>query len=193
MADKNTAQAAADQPGPVLKDPVAATASGAAPVAALVAEAPKPRPPMKPLLENRMTPREQRQNEWIVFAEKGTPISDLLNRDFWAHCAGRLRDSDKICVMADDRSYYVELVVFRVAGNWAVTRIFGEPIIADPGELPSIDIDYEAFELGLQQGWGVRSRKTGAVIKGDGTLRTQDEANAWLRNWLIAVRNKTAA
>jgi hypothetical protein len=146
-------------------------------------------PKLKPLNETTFHGREFRQNCWVAFVEKTITPDDLLDRDFWANVAAKLRAPDKVVVMREDRAWYREMVVFQVANTWAVLRPIGDVVYAAGvrgGPLPRPEDDYEVTDLGLNKMWGVTSRKTGQVLKGDGTLKTRESAEAWLRDWIKA-------
>jgi len=156
-------------------------------------EAAKPAPfdqrKIKPLNENTFHGREFRQNCWVAFVEKTINPEDLLDRDFWANVASKLRAPDKIVIMREDRAWYREVIVFQVANTWAVVRPIGEVVYAagiKGGPLPRAEDDYEVQDLGLNKMWGITSRKTGQILKGDGTLKTREAAEAWLRDWIKA-------
>lgn len=204
MADAKTAtkeheHAAQHQSQPEAPPPAPVVA--AAPSQAPVIAAPAPTGPvlaasaMQPRLlnETRFYGREFRQAEWLVIAEKGTTIEDLNRKEFWANVAQKLREPDKICVIAEDRSFYAEFVVFVAAHNWALVRPFGEPVYLEKAQFPAPEEDYEIQDDGLQNRWIVVEKRTGRVIKGDGTLMTRQAAENWRRQWLQATRNPRAA
>ena len=171
-----------------------AAASPSPPAAAPSLELVKREVPMKPLNEMRFTGLEFKQNQWAAFVEKGTTIEHLLTREFWANNAAKLRPFDKIVVMTDDRRLYVELVVFAVGANWAQVRVHGQPIIVtDAIARSGVADDFAVEDLGLQLGWGVIRKSDNRIVKGDGTLKTEDAARAWLREYLASIGRRTAA
>lgn len=148
----------------------------------------------KPLQEGRMELREFRQNVWCVFAPPGTTVEDLLNKDFWAHCAIKFNPMAKICVMTDDKRLYVELIVTTVGSAWAQVHVLGTPLVI--GELASRDSiadDYRIEDGGLHKKWIVVRKSDGAEIKSDGTLKTPEQAQSWLRDFLNSQGRRIAA
>lgn len=201
MADAKTAtkeheHAAQHQSQPEAQPPapVVAAAPSQAPVIAAPAAAPVlAAQALKPLNEMRFYGPGEKQNIWMAYPERGTKIGDLFERGYWAHVARKLRDGDKICMLAEDRSYYVEGIVFMADQNWAFVRQHGDPIFLEKTAMPTPESDYEIQDGGLQDRWCVIEKKTGRIIKGDGTLQTRFAAEAWLRSWLQATRNPRAA
>ena len=187
-SDQPTAEADKAPGAPASPSPSPAV-SAAPPLESVKREA-----PMKPLNEMRFTGLEFKQNQWAAFVEKGTTIEHLLTREFWANNAGKLRPFDKIVVMTDDRRLYVELVVFAVGANWAQVRVHGQPIIVtDAVARSGVADDFSVEDLGLQLGWGVIRKSDGRIVKGDSTLKTEDQARAWLREYLGSIGRRTAA
>lgn len=154
---------------------------------------PARRAPMAPLNEMRFGQREFQQNEWFAIADKGTTIEDLLSRDYWANNAAKLRPKDKIAVMTEDRRMYVELIVFVTGTNWAEVRVLGTPIIVDNLSARSgAASDFDIVDGGLARKWMIVRRSDGRVVKGDGTLQTEDAARAWLREFLQSLGHRAA-
>lgn len=155
---------------------------------------PMPARKFKPLQEGRMELREFKQNVWAVFAPAGTTVEDLLNRDFWAHCAIKFSPMNKICVMTDDKRLYVELIVTTVGSAWAQVHVLGIPlIIGDVASNGSIADDYRIEDGGLHKKWIVVRKSDGAEIKSDGTLKTPEQAQSWLRDFLNSQGRRIAA
>ena len=157
-------------------------------------EMPKRPAPMKQLDEMRFVGREFKQNEWFVTAEKGTTIEHLLMPEYWANNAGKLRPRDKIAVMTEDSRLYLELIVFTVGSNWAQVRVLGQPItVSEAVSRSSVADDFEVKYLGLHLEWGIIRKSDGRVVKGDSTLKTEDAARAWLREYLQSIGRRSAA
>jgi hypothetical protein len=158
------------------------------PVALEIAEKIVPghdRPPSKPLEERHFHPREIKQNEWLVHLDQTVTVNDLLEKKFWGTVALKLRRGDKIVCMSEDGRLYVELVVFGCGMNWAEVRVFGEPIVVPRAVAAGGPAsDYEVRYLGLIKEWGVVDSTTGRVVKGDGSLKTEDAARAWLAEFV---------
>ncbi len=147
---------------------------------------------IKPLNENLFHQAGTKQNTWEAIAPEGSIPEDLLDRGFWAHvAASKMRPFDKVHVMAEDKSWYAEYVVFASYGNGAIVRMLGDPIVINKKtELPSADLDFEIVDLGLSKEWSIRQKSTGKLVNSG--HKTSQEAGAWLRNWLAAQGKKAA-
>ncbi len=150
--------------------------------------------PMKPLNEMRFTGRDFKQNEWVAIIEKGTTLDHVLNREFWANNAAKLREFDKIIVMAEDRRLYAELIVFAVGSTWAEVRLLCPPIVVTNVIARSgVADDFEVVDGGIYKGWCVRRISDGRFVKEDGTCKTEDAARQWLAEYLRAMGRRTVA
>tara|TARA_Y100000310_G_C20483146_1_gene715658 strand:+ start:505 stop:921 length:417 start_codon:yes stop_codon:yes gene_type:complete len=56
---------------------------------------------------------------WQVKPEIKVEIEDLLDPNYWAHVASRLKAGDRIEAIPDDRHYYAEFFVLAASNNWA--------------------------------------------------------------------------
>ena len=114
--------------------------------------------------------------------------------EYWANNAGKLRPRDKIAVMTEDSRLYLELIVFTVGSNWAQVRVLGQPItVSEAVSRSSVADDFEVKYLGLHLEWGIIRKSDGRVVKGDSTLKTEDAARAWLREYLQSIGRRSAA
>jgi hypothetical protein len=65
----------------------------------------------KRLAANRFSLAETRRNIWQIVPEDGTPYESLFDKDYWAAMASKLRPYDRIELLADDGSFWAELLV----------------------------------------------------------------------------------
>ena len=110
-------------------------------------------------------------------------FEDVLKREFWSQspaASGR----DKIIVMREDGGFYIELIVFAVGINWA--EVEPSPTRSQaraPRRCRAAD-DFEVKYGGLIKNWIVVRRSDGVEIKVNGTLMTQEAAQAWLAGYI---------
>ena len=143
------------------------------------------RAPAKPLEERHFHNREIKQNEWFVHLNADVTVNDLIDRKFWGGVAAKLRRGDKVICMSEDGRLYLELVVFGCGINWAEVRVLGNPIVVPRSVAAGgPTTDFEVKYLGLIKEWGVVETTTGRVVKGDGSLKTEDHARAWLAEYV---------
>lgn len=77
--------------------------------------------PLPQLIGNKVKLEESVHNVWMV--NGGVPYDtnkdDLINPEFWAHTAAKLRRGDEIKVLPDDDSFYAHLLVVACDRTWA--------------------------------------------------------------------------
>jgi hypothetical protein len=71
----------------------------------------------------RMQVAEYVRREWVVTAEEGTSIDDIVHPGYWAHMARQLALYDRIEVRIDTGEFLLELVVKSVGPNWAQVAV----------------------------------------------------------------------
>lgn len=69
---------------------------------------------------------EYERQDWVVTAEQGTDLSDLVDPGFWAHVSARMKPYDHIEVRVDDGSWLVQLLVLDCSRNWAKVYVLAE-------------------------------------------------------------------
>jgi hypothetical protein len=62
---------------------------------------------------------EQARNDWVVNAEAGTTINDVLNPAYWAHVAQDFTDYDHVEVRLETGEWVLELTVIEHDRSWA--------------------------------------------------------------------------
>lgn len=121
-----------------------------------------------------------RHNIFRVNPEIGTPPTALLDQHYWAHVSAKLRMGDVIEVLAEDGSYYAELLV-RDAGNLYAKVAFRNPVTEfGKTEEQEVPAGYEIKWRGPHAKFGVIHGKD--VLK-DGFV-DKGEAGAWLKDLL---------
>lgn len=158
--------------------------------------APLPPPPaVKPLrIEERyFNLREIRQNEWHAIVPAKATLIEIMKPETWANIARKLKPFDKIVVVKEDRTLYVELIVVSTGLGRAEMRVFGLPIeVSIDAAARSAAVDYEVVDLGEIKHWGVRRVSDGREVKGDGTCLTRDQAERWLSEYLRQEARRVA-
>lgn len=146
----------------------------------------------KPREERRLQPArfhmaEHQRMLYVVQADIGTELADLLNPGYWANFAGRLRPWDRIEVRADDGSWYAEVMVLDCSRNWAKVHVLRHERLTD-GKTSQIQTErlaavqavlatHEVIHRG-PRGWSVVRRNDRAVIQ-EG-LNSKEDATDWL-------------
>lgn len=66
---------------------------------------------------------EDRRRDFVVTAEDGTNIADVLNPGFWAHTATEMEDYSRVEVRIDTGEWLLELLVIEHGRNWARVKL----------------------------------------------------------------------
>lgn len=121
-----------------------------------------------------------RHNVFRVKPEIGTPPVALLDPHFWAHVSSKMSVGDIIEVIAEDGSYFAELLV-RDVGNLFAKVAFKNPVMEfskpEDVELPA---GYEVKWRGPKLRYGVLH---GTDVLKDGFV-DKSEARTWLDDLL---------
>ncbi|HET7409258.1 MAG TPA: hypothetical protein VFJ13_03595 [Paracoccaceae bacterium] len=139
---------------------------------------------MKALTAPRFSAAEFERTVYVATPEHGTPYTDVLKREYWAHVGAMLKPFDRIEVRAEDGTWFAELIV-RNAG----------PLFADVAELRKVDLDVAeppAADSAFEIKWRGPVLKFGVVRKADGGalkdgFATRDEAARWLLGHTRAI------
>lgn len=60
---------------------------------------------------------------WQASIEAGVSFEEVQNPTFWAHVASKLKQNDRIEVVAEDGAYFAELLVLDCDRLWAKTAV----------------------------------------------------------------------
>lgn len=134
-----------------------------------------PRSPRR-LHPSRFKVAEQERNLWLVYPEHGTEFEDLLEPSYWSHIAKNLRPGARIEVLAEDGSYWAELLV-RATGNLSASV---HPLRkVDLGNIPLPEASSFAVEYrGPVLKHAVIRKRDGSSIQSG--FDTQEAAMQWL-------------
>lgn len=126
------------------------------------------------------------RNQWQITPEFGTPPEALLDPAYWAHVSAKLRPGDIIVALAEDKSYYSELLVLD-AGK----------LFAKVCELRTVKItSAQMLNVHVPEGFEIKFRgpRKWSVLRGKDVLKDgmeKQEAERWLTDH-IQVSGKAA-
>lgn len=67
----------------------------------------------------RMLQSEYARQDWVINAEEGTSISDVLDPAYWAHVSAQMKPYDRAEVRLETGEWMLELLVLTSERNWA--------------------------------------------------------------------------
>jgi len=126
---------------------------------------------------------EQMRQDWVVNAEEGTTINDVLDPAYWAHTSARMQVYDRVDVRLETGDWMLELIVLDVGRNYA--RMF----LAKHHEFVTTDISVPVGAITHKVEWKGPQRKHVVVRLADGAviqegIAEKSAANVWLENYL---------
>lgn len=160
------------------------------PAAEISAPAPQavPMAPPRSLIASRFQNSEHARTVWRVVAEEGTTLDDVRKPIFWAHVAHTMARFDKIEVLADDETWYAELMV-RDCG-----RGFASTVVLSHIEFEANEADKPTSTEGFEIGWKGVKRRFVVIREADRTLVKEELPNkaaamAWVQEFVRAGGN----
>lgn len=87
----------------------------------------------KILIEARLKEAEYERKVYVVNAEHGTTINDVLEPAYWAHVAPKLRPYTRLEVRIDSGEWMLELLVLSCDRTWAKVAVLHRYELA-PGD-----------------------------------------------------------
>lgn len=135
------------------------------------------RPSGKRLHASRFFEAEGKRNTWRVFPDGSTTYEELFEANWWGLVAAKLRRYDFIEVIADNDSYFAELLVMSVGKTQAFMKELRK-IDISISEMAEADESYDAKWKGPYSKWAVIRESDGTKIK-DG-FDTADDARAYI-------------
>lgn len=112
------------------------------------------------LLPSRLPRAAHERGDYLHRAAAGVTLDMVLNPNYWAHLAERLRIGDRIEALADDGSFDVDLRVVAIdpRGHWALVRTrpsVSAAMPAAPFAGPAPDADGYTIDRDPVQGWRI--------------------------------------
>lgn len=127
---------------------------------------------------------------YVGYVDCGTTVEDILQPQYWAAHAVKLKPWDKIELRWEDGTQYAEAIVLDCSRTWAKVHIMlhetlttpktslqqEERIAATQAMIALHEVKFRGPRL-----WSVVRRSDGAVLK-EG-VQQKDDATAWLREF----------
>jgi hypothetical protein len=146
-----------------------------------IAQLPKHAPKLH---AGRFSLAETVRQPYFVRPEEGTKPEALLEPQYWAHVAPKLRPLDEITAVPDGGAWYARYLVLYATTNEAKVHLLEKVALSEaaPADLASA---YESKWRGPSAKFGVVNKDTKEVVK-DG-FETKDQADAFLAQHVKAL------
>lgn len=129
----------------------------------------------------RMGLAEQLRQDWVVNAEEGTSIQDVLDTGYWAHMASQLQLYDHIEVRLETGEWILELIVLDIGRNYA--RVY----VAQKHDFGEVDLQVPVGAISHKVEWKGPQRKYVVIRISDSAplqegFTSKPEALVWMEN-----------
>lgn len=113
---------------------------------------------------------------WQVKPDPSVKVENLLDPNYWAHVAKRMKAGDRVEAIPDDRSYFAEFFVLAASSNWVkLVKLRNVQLIK--GNKP-MEKDGYVVKFAGQHKW--RVEKDGEILSKNHD--DQKSAAEWLTN-----------
>lgn len=123
---------------------------------------------------------ESMRQDWVVNANEGTEVSDVLEPAYWSHVAAQMQPYDRVDVRLETGEWLLELIVMSVGRNWAQMHLCAKHDLQPITDTLPGAIKHKVEWKGPQRKFAVIRTADSACIH-DG-FASRDEANAYLSN-----------
>jgi hypothetical protein len=117
----------------------------------------------------RMALSEVLRQDWVVNAEEGTAIEDVLKPAYWSHMSMNMNVYDHIEVRLETGEWILELIVLEQGRNWARVYLAHQHnlrrIEAQSETVPSVVAQHEVAWKGPQHKYAVIRTSDGQMIQ----------------------------
>jgi len=138
---------------------------------------------------SRMKPAEYSRTVYHASIEHMTTKEDMLQPKFWAHVAVSMKPGDRIEAMAQDGTFYAELLVVASDRNWSAVHLLSYHDLTKTSMNLNEEVsdEYSVVFKGPKQ-WCVVRKIDNAILQDK--LHSQDDGMKWLE---IHLKQKVAA
>lgn len=130
------------------------------------------------LTEARIGLAEERRQDWVVNAEEGTTMAQVMDPQYWAHVSARMQPFDRIDVRLETGEWMAELLVITTGRNWAQVHMLALHELVERTEVMPVAAKHQVVWKGPQRKHVVvRLSDQQPVQEG---FSTKNEAQAWV-------------
>ena len=129
----------------------------------------------------RMGLAEQLRQDWVVNAEEGTSVQDVLDPGYWSHMAAQLKIYDHVEVRLETGEWVLELIALDVGRNYA--RMY----VTQKYDFAEVDVSTPSGAITHRVDWKGPQRKHVVIRLSDSAVLQEGFSNkadaiAWMEN-----------
>lgn len=128
----------------------------------------------------RMGLIEQLRQDWVVNAEEGTTIQDVLNPAYWSHMSAQMQIYDHVEVRLETGEWILDLIVLGVGRNWATVHLAHkhdlQPVEDSMPSMQSLSVAWK----GPQLKWVVIRLSDSEILQKN--FESKGDAQVWATN-----------
>lgn len=123
---------------------------------------------------------EHARQDFVVNAEEGTTIEDVMDPQYLAHVAGKLQAFDRVEVRLETGEWTADFIVANCGRNWATLKMIAKHDlrVSEEDAVEAVPSPYEVRYRGPQLLHCVIRKSDGQTMQQG--MRTKLEAMAWL-------------
>lgn len=130
----------------------------------------------------RMQTAEYVRRDWVVTAEEGTTVDDVLDPSYWVHLAGQLTPYDRIEVRVDTGEFLLELLVKQSGRNWAqVALLHHHDLVGDVTTGAAIGDEFEVLWKGPLLKWCAIRKSDKQIL--EQKMASKEAGLAWITSY----------
>ena len=130
---------------------------------------------------SRFLGAEYARQDWVVNAEEGTTISDVLDPAYWAHVSAQMKPYDRVEVRLETGEWMLDLLVLSSDRNWARVHVLHNHSLVEVGQVAPPATLHQVKWRGPQHKHCVVRISDGQVLSANHD--TADIAAQWLKNY----------
>jgi hypothetical protein len=123
---------------------------------------------------------EHMTQHWVINAEEGTTIDDVLDPAYWQHTAKLLQIYDRIDVRIDTGEWFLELIVTGVGKVYAFVHLAHKHILVQPTEESTTSTKHKVVYKGQHLKYIVMRVADNVTLQSG---MSKAEAQGWLENY----------
>lgn len=129
----------------------------------------------------RMSLAEVLRQDWVVNAEEGTTVADVLDPGYWSHMARSIQVFDHIEVRLETGEWILELVALQSGPNWVRVQVMHKHELAESAEIGVPGAKHVVKWRGAHHKHCVVRVSDGEVLQAQ--LADAEAARTWMRNY----------